>query len=89
MVHAGVLLLVILAAAPLAASIPLATLAAILMFVAWNMGEWREFAHLRQLTVPYRITLLSVFFLTVVFDLTVAVQPGACTACCSLAQRAR
>ena len=81
MVHAGVLLLVILAAAPLAASIPLATLAAILMFVAWNMGEWREFAHLRQLTVPYRITLLSVFFLTVVFDLTVAVQFGIFAAC--------
>jgi SulP family sulfate permease len=31
------------------------------MFVAWNMGEWRAFAHLRNLTVPYRFTLLSVF----------------------------
>ncbi|HOV19063.1 SulP family inorganic anion transporter [Ottowia sp.] len=80
-VHALVLLGVILAAAPLAASIPLATLAAILMFVAWNMGEWRAFAHLRHLTVPYRITLLSVFLLTVVFDLTVAVQFGIVAAC--------
>ncbi|CAM5781969.1 SulP family inorganic anion transporter [Ottowia pentelensis] len=80
-VHALVLLAVILVAAPLAASIPLATLAAILMFVAWNMGEWRAFAHLRALTLPYRITLLSVFLLTVIFDLTVAVQLGILAAC--------
>ncbi len=80
-VHAGVLLAVVWVAAPLAASIPLATLAAILMFVAWNMGEWRAFAHLRQLTLPYRVTLLSVFLLTVVFDLTVAVQFGIVAAC--------
>ena len=80
-VHALALLAVILVAAPLAASIPLATLAAILMFVAWNMGEWRAFAHLRRLTVPYRITLLSVFGLTVIFDLTVAVQLGVIAAC--------
>ncbi|OJU89960.1 MAG: sodium-independent anion transporter [Burkholderiales bacterium 66-5] len=81
MVHALVLLAVILAAAPLASSIPLACLAAILLHVAWNMGEWRAFAHLRRLTVPYRITLLSVFLLTVVFDLTVAVQVGILAAC--------
>ena len=80
-VHALVLLLVILVAAPLASSIPLATLAAILIFVAWNMGEWHAFAHLRNLTVPYRFTLLSVFFLTVIFDLTVAVQLGIVAAC--------
>lgn len=47
MAHALALLLVMLVAAPLAGSIPLATLAAILMFVAWNMGEWREFARLK------------------------------------------
>ena len=81
MVHALVLLVVILVAAPLASSIPLACLAAILLHVAWNMGEWRAFAHLRHLTVPYRVTLLSVFFLTVVFDLTVAVQVGILAAC--------
>lgn len=61
-VHAMTLLLVVLLAAPLARNIPLAAMAAILMFVAWNMGEWREFVHLRQYRVPYRITLLSVFF---------------------------
>ena len=63
MVHAVTLLVVILVAAPLAAHIPLASLAAILMFVAWNMGEWREFVHLRHYRMPYRVTLLAVFIL--------------------------
>ncbi|MEN9375947.1 MAG: C4-dicarboxylic acid transporter DauA [Pseudomonadota bacterium] len=75
-VHAITLLLVMLMAAPLAQNIPLAAMAAILMFVAWNMGEWHEFVHLRQFRLPYRATLLAVFFLTVVFDLTVAVEVG-------------
>ncbi|MGY6269912.1 SulP family inorganic anion transporter [Achromobacter denitrificans] len=87
MVHALVLLLVILAAAPLAASIPLATLAAILIFVAWNMGEWREFARLKTYRVPYRITLVSVFLLTVIFDLTVAVEFGIFAACITFIYR--
>ena len=86
-VHAGVLLLVILAAAPLAASIPLATLAAILMFVAWNMGEWREFARLKSYRMPYRITLVAVFLLTVIFDLTVAVEFGIFAACITFIYR--
>ncbi len=76
MVHALTLLFIVLVAAPLAAFVPLAALAAILLFVAWNMGEWREFMHLRQYRLPYRLTLLAVFFLTVVFDLTVAVEVG-------------
>ena len=76
MVHAVTLLVVILVAAPLASSIPLAALAAILMFVAWNMGEWREFVHLQRFRLPYRATLISVFLLTVVVDLTAAVQVG-------------
>lgn len=81
MVHALTLLVVILVAAPLAANIPLAALAAILMFVAWNMGEWREFARLRQFSLTYRVILLATFFLTVVFDLTVAVEVGLVLAC--------
>lgn len=81
MVHALALLVVVLAAAPLAQYIPLAALSAILMFVAWNMGEWREFARLRTFRLPYRIILLSVFILTVVVDLTVAVQVGIFFAC--------
>ncbi|MEI6733661.1 MAG: SulP family inorganic anion transporter [Comamonadaceae bacterium] len=87
MVHAITLLLVILIAAPLAKDVPLACLSAILMFVAWNMGEWREFVHLRQYRMPYRITLLVVFFLTVVFDLTVAVEVGLVAACLTFIYR--
>jgi len=87
MVHALTLLAVVLVAAPLAGHIPLAALAAILMFVAWNMGEWREFLLLRQYRTPYRITLLAVFFLTVVFDLTVAVEVGLVAACLTFIYR--
>ena len=81
MVHAATLLAVMLVAAPLAEPVPLAALAGILMFVAWNMGEWREFARLRQFSLAYRITLLGTFALTVVIDLTVAVQVGLLLAC--------
>lgn len=87
MVHAGAVLLVILVAAPLAFHVPLAVLAAILMYVAWNMGEWREFANLRHFRLPYRVTLLAVFFLTVVFDLTVAVEVGLIAACLTFIYR--
>ncbi len=81
MVHALTVLAVVGAAAPLALHVPLAALAGILLFVAWSMGEWHEFARLRRLTVPYRVTLLGTFFLTVVFDLTVAVEVGLVLAC--------
>jgi SulP family sulfate permease len=80
-VHAATLLVVVLAAAPLAVHIPLPALAGILLFVAWNMGEWHEFARLRQFSVPYRTVLLGTFFLTVVFDLTVAIEVGLVLAC--------
>ncbi len=81
MVHALTLLGVVLLAAPLAASVPLAALAGILMFVAWNMGEWREFSRLRKFSLPYRTILVGTFVLTVVFDLTVAVEVGLVLAC--------
>ena len=80
-VHAATLLAIVLLAAPLALHVPLAALAGILMFVAWNMGEWREFARLRHFSVPYRTILLGTFVLTVVFDLTVAVEVGLVLAC--------
>ena len=80
-VHSLTLLAVVLAAAPLAYHVPLAALAGILLFVAWNMGEWHEFARLRHFSVPYRTILLGTFVLTVVFDLTVAVQAGLVLAC--------
>jgi len=76
LVHAATLLVIVLFAAPLAKNIPLASLAAILMYVAWNMGEWKKFIELKQFRLPYRITILSVFILTVVLDLTIAVQVG-------------
>ncbi|MEP7155665.1 MAG: SulP family inorganic anion transporter [Betaproteobacteria bacterium] len=75
-VHSLTLLLVIVVAAPLAVHIPLAALAAILLWVAYSMGEWGEFAKLRQFSMFYRITMLSTFALTVIFDLVVAVQVG-------------
>ncbi len=81
MVHAVTLLLVVLVAAPLALHVPLAVLAGILLFVAWNMGEWREFAHMRRYSSHYQLLMLGTFFLTVVFDLTVAVQVGLLLAC--------
>ncbi len=75
-VHAATLLAIVLIAAPLAAHIPLAALAAILLFVAFNMGEWNEFRRLRHFSLHYRIVMLSTFLLTVIFDLTVAVEVG-------------
>ena len=87
MVHALVLLLVVWVAAPLANHVPLATLAAILMFVAWNMGEWHAFTDLKQFRAPYRISLLAVFLLTVMVDLTVAVQFGLFAACITFIYR--
>ena len=80
-VHAVTLLAVVLVAAPLAQHVPLAAMAGILMFVAWNMGEWREFAHLRRFSAGYRTILVGTFVLTVVFDLTVAVEVGLVLAC--------
>jgi SulP family sulfate permease len=82
MVHALTLLAVVLVAAPLAEHVPLAALAGILLFVAWNMGEWREFARLKHFMLPYRTLLVGTFVLTVVFDLTVAVEMGLVGACC-------
>ena len=87
MVHALTLLVVMLVAAPLAGNVPLAALSAILMFVAWNMGEWHEFVHLRQFRLPYRATLLLVFLLTVIVDLTVAVEVGLLAACLTFIYR--
>ncbi len=80
-VHALTILAVMLLAAPLAMHVPLATLAGILLYVAWNMGEWHEFARLKHFKAGYRTVFLGTFFLTVVFDLTVAVEVGLLLAC--------
>lgn len=75
-VHALVLLLVLLFAAPLATHIPLAALAAILVNVALNMGEWHEFKELPHYPKSDSAVLVTTFLLTVIFDLTVAVELG-------------
>ena len=79
--HAITLLAILLAAAPLAALVPLAALAGILMFVAWNMFEGHQFARLRQFSAGYRLLMVGTFALTIVFDLTVAVQVGLVLSC--------
>jgi sulfate permease, SulP family len=86
-VHAVTLVVIVLAAAPLAVHVPLSVLAGILLYVAWNMGEWSEFARLRQHSNHYRLIMLGTFFLTVVFDLTVALQVGLILACVLFVRR--
>lgn len=80
-VHAATLLVIVLVAAPLAANIPLAALAAILMHVAFNMGEWHEFVRMTHLSVNYRILMVATTVLTVVVGITVAVEVGLVLAC--------
>ncbi|GAA4423152.1 SulP family inorganic anion transporter [Acidovorax lacteus] len=87
MVHAATLAAIVLLAAPLALHIPLAVLAGILLFVAWNMGEWHEFVRLRQFSLHYRLLMVGTFGLTVVFDLTVAVEVGLLLACLLFVKR--
>src|SRR6185436_8131021 len=72
-VHAVVLFLMIVAGARLAAYVPLAALAAVLLWVAFNMVPWRELRQIRRFSIFYRAILLTTFALTVIFDLTVAV----------------
>src|SRR5271170_4444553 len=76
MIHAVTLLLILLVAAPLAKFIPLATLSAVLMIVAYNMGEWQEFRLLGKYPKSEAAVFLTTFGLTVVVDLTVAVEIG-------------
>ena len=81
MVHAITLLVIVVVAAPLAVHVPLAALAGILLFVAFNMGEWHAFRRLRQFSAGYRTIMVGTFLLTVIFDLTVAIQIGLVLAC--------
>jgi SulP family sulfate permease len=76
MVHALTLLGILLVAAPLASYIPLATLAAVLFVVAYNMGEWREIGGILSLSMADIAVWLVTFGLTVFADLTVAVGVG-------------
>ena len=75
-IHALTLLGVIMFLAPLAKFVPLATLAAVLFVVAYNMGEWREIGAILRLELPDKTVWLVTFALTVIADLTVAVEVG-------------
>ena len=75
-IHALTLLLILVAAAPLARFIPLATLAAVLFVVAYNMGEWREIGTIVKLSRADIAVWIVTFMLTVFADLTVAVEVG-------------
>ncbi len=76
MFHALCLLLFMLVLAPWMSYIPLAALAAVLLIVAWNMAEIESFKHLMQGPIGDRLVLLLTFILTVMFDLTVAIEVG-------------
>jgi SulP family sulfate permease len=75
-IHALTLLMVLVIAAPLARYIPLATLAAVLFVVAYNMGEWREIGTILRLSPADIAVWAATFALTVLADLTVAVEVG-------------
>ena len=76
MLHAVFLLLFMLALGPWLKYVPLAALAAVLLIVAWNMAEIESFKHLLQGPVGDRAVLLLTFALTVMFDLTIAIEVG-------------
>jgi SulP family sulfate permease len=76
LVHAGTLALIVLVAAPLAGYVPLAALAAVLFVVAYHMGEWHEVPAILKLDWPDKSVWLITFALTVMADLTIAVEVG-------------
>lgn len=86
-VHSLTLLIIVLVAAPLAQYVPLATLAAILLIVSINMGEWEGLTTLHKYPFSDSAVLLITFLLTVVFGLTVAVEIGLFIAVFSFIQR--
>ncbi len=79
--HAIVLALIYLFLMPLVKYIPMACLAGILVVVAYNMSEWRSFRAILRNPKSDIIVLLVTFFLTVIFDLTVAIEVGVLIAC--------
>ena len=82
MVHAGILLLILVILMPYASWIPMPTIAAILFMVAYNMCQWRTFARLAKTAPKSDIAVLVItFFLTVVFDLVVAIEVGMVLSC--------
>ena len=86
-VHAIVLLLILLFLMPLAQYIPMACLAGVLVIVSYNMSGWRTFKALLN-NPKSDVTVLQItFFLTVIFDLTIAIEVGLLIACISFMKR--
>jgi len=75
-IHAVVLLLILLFLGPLTKHIPMACLAGVLIIVSYNMSEWRTFRSLMKNPKSDVYVLLATFFLTVIFDLTIAIEIG-------------
>lgn len=86
-VHAVVLLLILIFLMPLAKFIPMACLAGVLVVVSYNMSGWRVFKGLLKNPKSDVTVLLITFFLTVIFDLTVAIEVGLVIACVSFMKR--
>ena len=80
-IHAIVLLLILLFLMPLAQYIPMACLAGVLVIVSYNMSEWRTFKTLLKNPKSDVTVLLITFFLTIIFDLTIAIEVGLVIAC--------
>lgn len=81
LIHAVVLLLILLVLMPLANYIPMASLAGVLVIVSYNMSGWRTFKALLSSPKSDVAVLLATFFLTVIFDLTIAIEVGLVLAC--------
>lgn len=87
MIHAVVLLLILIVLMPLANYIPMACLAGVLVIVSYNMSGWRTFRTMMHNPKSDVSVLLVTFFLTVIFDLTVAIEFGIILACLLLLRR--
>lgn len=87
MAHAGFLLAIMMTAGPLIAFVPMATLAAVLLMVAWGMSEAGRFRALLRTDAGERALLLLTFFLTIIVDLTVAIGVGVTLAALLFMQR--
>lgn len=80
-IHAAVLLVIFLVLMPLAAYIPMSCLAGVLVIVSYNMSGWRTFMQLMKNPKSDVIVLFITFLLTVIFDLTIAIEVGLLIAC--------
>ncbi len=87
LIHAIVLLLILLVLMPYAEYIPMAALAGVLIIVSYNMSGWRTFKGLMKSPKSDVTVLLVTFFLTVIFDLTIAIEAGLIIACALFIKR--